>query len=714
MMKLRTLWNSAAFHPASLVFTRVDVPDDIHLTPGTGEDGMAVSFTIDEPQDNFAPQSILVEGAVTGSGITAASTYDPQGHGLEWVWEIEKQGDAGWTDEEWSAPQRGYPGQYRKGRRYNKRTAIVFDEPGTYDIKLTVIRESDGARATSAVTEYTVADALTFHTSDQIYVIAPDDDFTGAPSPNAGQFTSIDAAILQGNTDAETHALFLLKRGTTTTERFNYSNRNNSIRTITFADWGTGAKPVLNTTLTAFNFLNFTSGLSGGNERQFRASNIRINGTWDGSDGTGSQSGVLVGMGDAWVTVCGVEAYDTGGLGFYPSNESTGGANAVLCIADCVYEGWNGAFVLAGTGKADVAIGCRVGPRENALHMVNSSQNSGYGYRCSGASFLNEMSQCEGFNRLGNDRSGRGFTQEMVRFCTALATPTYIQVDRCWFESTGVKLYARNTGNVQNVTQSVTRSVFISSPDMLNGFIQTWGSGLKVANNLFVGGPHRRPSFQSDVYRLRWFFRTMSATGETGAYANPIIALNNTCLYLGDELNPAISDLAGHTGTYTENQNLIHRPYAPTPVNAGSFDTTKIADPKYTGYTDYIETRVYPHTIVPTHVVELTGTSGTFSEGVPGTEVTLTAPGTVTAKVAQVQASGARLWLYDVTGTISNGATVTLSSGGSGTADGAMREAGVISLWEPTSAPTPDSGTFTRLDIYGNRQTAAYKGAVQA
>jgi hypothetical protein len=686
----------------------------IHLTPGTGESGMAASLSIDwQNSVNFAPLMVTLQGAVTGSGITAgaADAYDPQGHELDWVWSFYKVGEPEWGITPYSAPQQGFSGQYIQGLSYEKRTGMIFREPGTYEILVTCIRRSDGARATSSVTTLTVDDPNAVFTEAQTFVVASDGVYTGAPANGGKTYTTFSAAwnAAQG---VSGRIRILVKRGTTGYSGINSTGQTPAATTILFGVWGSGAKPVF-TSGSLFN-----TAFSG---RDFRYSNWRFTGTWNGANNTGSNYTAILHLGhtNGVYTVADMDCEDIGGNAFQVTGDN--GAGNRQGFINCSHVGFNGCMVINGVGQSALAIGCRVQPRADAWVMANSGQGGGFGLRFNASRWLAEVRQCDFFNRLSNNFSDPVFYQQMVRLhAEGVVGGTYLNVTNCKFEGSGIEIYRPAGGgfDIFPVTQNVRNCHVVGSHSYVDGLFRTSAAGLQIQSCVWVNPPSR-PSTRSSGFRLLNYVQMLDV-GSTvsGSRSNPIKIFNNTFLSFYDAAAPAIISLAAGFGgaTQTIQNNLFHAPFASSgAANLGNFTGEPLYTPQFIGYYAFDSTTIEPRTVTPTHVVELTGATGTFNEGTTSANVTLTSPGTVTANVTVVQGSGAarRIWLHNVTGTIANGATVTLSSGGSGTASGPMVATNFTRMPVPDFAPGVDAGQpFSRVGMLGGLQTSAFRGAL--
>jgi hypothetical protein len=696
----------------------------IHLTPGTGESGMAATAVIHwQPALNVAPQQLLLRGSVTGSGISegASDAYDPQGQDLDWVWQIERVGDPAWQLSTYDAPVRGLANWYRKGVRYEKRTGMVFHEPGTYRIYVTCIRRSDGARATSAIIEHTVSAPDDVFTSAQTFVVSNDGVFTGAPA-NAGTYSSFQAAANAAISNGVSRARILFKRGTTGYGGSNFNDASAaSLNDILLSTWGSGARP----TFGGNNLVNVQNPSSG--DRHWRVSEIDWVGTWNAATNTGTRHGgaafLVVGISAvrAHFTISRCDCLNTGNGWIENTGAITVGH---VAISDGVCFGFNVSPALYNCGQSFIAIGCRVEPRDDALAFI-TGQGGAFGFRLDNARWLLEVSQCDLFNRLANSFDGNRSVQPMIRFRSTGNDDagSYSNINRVWLEGTLFSMRGGGGGGdpLTQITQNVRMCYILGAYSLLSGCIGTQGSGLQVQSCVLVAPPNSARSGPVIEFSFPSFVQCGNggASVQAGSYANPVRVLSTTCINLRDGTSNAVLSVGGSvTGTQTVQNNLRHAPFLSSgAINDGAFVADALYALKYNGY--YAEDRaLIPPTVTPTHVVELSGATGTFNEGsssgMTTTHVTLTAPGTVTARVAQRQTTGGvtRLWLFDVTGTIAQGATVTVSSGGSGTAVAAMQEARIMRAWQPLFAPGADAGQpFARIGITGELQTSAFRGA---
>jgi hypothetical protein len=691
----------------------------IHLEPGTGEAGMSATAIVHyRPVLSVAPEQVAYRGTVTGSGVTegASDAYDPQGHDLQWVWQFEKVGDPAWQLSAYSAPQRGLPGWHLKGTSRHKRTVMVYDEPGEYDAYVTVIRRSDGARATSPRVRITVGDPNAVFTSAQTWIVAGDGNYTGAPA-NAGQFTTLQAAWNAVNAANPTRARILCKRGTSVGGFSTTNQQNTAVQTILVGAWGSGNRPItggINTNMqTVFP--------AGGLDRDWRFVDLQPTGDYNDATGAGSRftAFLMTNENNVSFTFANIRCDRNGGLGF---QHFIDGRFAKIAVSNCeVIGSAAGASGLFSDCVHVAIIGCRSTRDSNALALRagGNNQPDGYGWRSAGCDWLTE---CRSLDMFVNTTNHFTVPSEHIQLSLRPrnnngVNGAYLNIHQVWSETCiglGNDAGFANTANVSDI-------FVIPSWSVPGDLFSCSGGGAQFENVVGIIPPNseRVGPNGASAAGLAFIRLENGANDFGGSRALLNRAMNCTFVDLTDRSDARpiwrINNLI--TGPVTDTNVLRHIPHASSgAINAGAFVLTELYPARWTGFRSY-NRALMPATVTPTHVVELSGATGTFSEGTSDssttTDVTITAPGTVTAKVAQRQTTGGvtRLWLYDVTGTIASGAMVTVSSGGSGTAVAAMAPARIMRAWQPTFNPGADAGLFSRVSITGQLQTTAFRGA---
>jgi hypothetical protein len=665
--------------------------------------------TVGDPPPPAGDSPHLTPGTAQGDFSVSALTY---------VHQITKVGDPDWTTSTWSAPQRGPSAMYQKGVQFERVWGFVFDEPGTYQIISTAIDPSTGTRATSSVYEYVVNDPNTVFSSAQTFVVAFDSNYTGAPA-NAGTFNSIDGARQAINGSGLPRARILLKRGTTSGTGFNTNSHRsdmNSVASIYYGTWGSGALPVLQGGL-LHNLPNLSSG-----RRAYRMVGWRWESTWNQATATGStpELQLLDETNTEWcITGCEI----SGNSGFSVATFKG------IAFCNNTFDNIFQCYCLGGGNTSDygLIIGNRGYDPIDGFVMANGSQSGGFGFRLSDTVVLSQASQNDFFKSMSNNFSGSSSpAQSPLRLVVQTSTGgAYVNVDRNVIETGGGIGFGSGSAGTPLVptTGNLRSNIFINSRD--GACFGPTHTGWLMENCIWIKPPIRHSTWNgSGAAPSASRFIELgngSSSGQVGdARNNPMYTRNNTFVYLGDGTTPAIFADASYSGSWTHNplNNLVHAPFASSgAADRGPFESGAVTVVRNAGFRTNIspvQTSVEPRTVTPTHYVDLTSASGTFSEGSAGSPVTVSASGLTGAKIAQVHGSGGtrRLWLYDVVGSIANGVTVTLSSGGTGTANGAMVEANIAQPYVPTSPPSPDSGPFARLTFLGKLNTTARVGAV--
>jgi hypothetical protein len=385
-------------------------------------------------------------------------------------------------------------------------------------------------------------------------------------------------------------------------------------------------------------------------------------------------------------------------------------------------------------------IGCRMTGASGGLHMLNSSQAGGFNNRVSLCTWTETIRQCDLYNGLGSNQSSPNipFTQPNARLSTGYGDETpgchtiigQNVVEAGSFEMNVSSFVEGNPGyNKENKNFIFHRNIFLRGSDIFNGFIFGSVTGVWARLNIACVTPTRTStqfSFAAAYQAAQLLYLNTLGGYATGAGNNPVKAYSNTLVSFSDYSGDLATQTAGIVfiadtapDVVISANNLLHREYGASPVSIGPLVGEVVATPRHQGFRNYVNTTMEPRTIPATHYVDVTGVTGTYNEGTTSNIVTLTAPGTVTASIGQVINTGGstrRLYLYNVTGTIANGATVSVSGGnggGSGTANGAMQATNFFRLWQTTSDPGADAGQpFARVGFFGGFQTTAFRGAL--
>jgi hypothetical protein len=703
-------------------------PSSIHLTPGTSTGSMTATASVyRRSEGQYAPELLILEGSCTNSGVTeGVNTYDPQAGDIIWEWQASRDGDPAWGLSGYTATV-NLPTEFNtRGRFRGKRTVLAINLPGTYSIIVTPIVVATGERATSATLTVTVLDPDAVFTAAQTYLVSTSSTWDG-PSHNVGnRYARLDQAFPAAASAGHTRFRILARRG----ETHNGLGMNSTAtQDILFADYGSGAKPVMNTRTNV-------SSNGGTGRKTITFHNFAPQGTLNTANNTGSAPEPMF-----FVTAETSAAQyhllfnDCDFLNFNEAIVCVGNnglaTDSFAAAVNCSFDNrWNSSmFGVTGAGFA--MVGCRSVARPDGLQMLTSGDPGGFAYRTSNSRWLEYIAQCDWFNIHGNFQSfgNTANTQSNIRMQTnhhTATTGTHFVLDRCSLESGFVSMsritdIQESTGTRRPCNYIVDSVIFIKGHDLFAAFMSFGNSGVWVRNVIGVVTPNRVSTVNLSSpgsYRGASLINMAFVSGAAdGANNHPVKAYSNTLINLSDVNTPTQIGFidSGFSSNWQPSNNLTFSPYVSSGNYTGAFLSESLFATRYQGFRTYNSTTTQPATRTATHFVDLTSVTGTFNEGTTSGEVSLTAPGTVTAKIAQVFNTGGstrRLWLYDVTGTIANGATVTVS-GGSGTASGAMQAANFARWWIPTGDPGVDSGQpFARVGIRGDLQTSAFRGAL--
>jgi len=720
-------------------------PADIHLEPGTGESGQLAFVSTDRAiSETFAPHAVVLRGSATGTGITDNPTsYSPAAGDIEWVHSLSKDDDPDWANETYTAPDRLLTAFRRKGGpHYGQLCPFVFDEPGTYRHIMTAVMPN-GTRATTTVSTITVTDPNDVFTAAQTYVVSGASNWDGAPSHNVGnRYTTPGAAMTAARTAGHARARISFRRGETYA---GFGFGSTSTTEWLLDDYGTGTRPTFTSLIGIRDFGSTTA-------RNVRVVNFLSQGDLNAITGTGNDdftaywlaaepnsNTLFVGCGCrdvSSVVYCNPEFFSTTELStnaftaFY-NCDFDNRVDAVYLIQDLI--GGSPGSKPATHYYGYAFIGCTMRSTPGGLSMLTSSQGGGFNIRASKSVALEYYRQCDMFNNTGNNQSfgNLPYTQSNIRMATGYGPPTpgcQHVVSQCILE--GGNLAARTSGYVsgwdeftkQNTNFIIARNFFVKGSDLFDGFFTTANTGPWVRLNIVVITPTRTSTqFGSPgSYQSAVLVRSVDEGGyATGADDNPFKIYSNTLIVLHDYGNPELFANSALNPPTEIGNNLVHAPFTPGGLDVGPLVGEAFTQPLHQGFRNYVNTTMEPRTIPATHYVDVTGVTGTYNEGTTSNIVTLTAPGTVTASLGQVINTGGstrRLYLYNVTGTIANGATVSVSGGnggGSGTANGAMQATNFFRLWQPANDPGVDaSAPFARVGFLGGLQTTAFRGAL--
>ncbi|NNF90218.1 MAG: hypothetical protein HKM96_02465 [Boseongicola sp.] len=236
-----------------------------------------VNIAISDQSTTVAPAAVFLK-AVAGGGFNtgtapAGTPYDPTWHEITYIWTV-KTGPAMSFER---APFLNMPPEWKAaGLYYGPEVAIVFDQPGTYDIELYAVDQfgNDGMTTTTVV----VANADgRFPGTDTICYSQTD--FNGAPA-GATQVTSFAAlsSAIANKAGGDVRVLFRAGNDfrSAITSQINLTQAN----IAALGSFGSGAKPIIPLLKQSASPNQCIFGLSQeGNE--LKVYNLDIRGGWD-------------------------------------------------------------------------------------------------------------------------------------------------------------------------------------------------------------------------------------------------------------------------------------------------------------------------------------------------------------------------------------------------------------------------------------------------
>lgn len=710
-------------------------PSSIHLTPGTGESGMAVTSSIHkEAAGGFAPHTIILRADATGATISPGSEtgFDIHAHDITWRHLITRDGDPGWSLSAFSAPEHLPEFWNRRGDYAGKRIVAVLDQPGTYRHIVTAI-DPTGRRATSTVRTIEVADPDALFTAAQTYLVSPSSTWDGPSHDVGNRYTTLQAAWDAARAAGHTRFRILTRRGETVAG-FGM-NAATSTRQFLFDAYGSGASPSITSGCTIRN-------LGAGNGAHFAFRNWRMTGGLDTAAGTGSspdphmfispEDDFIVSYTDCFFENVDSALYAIDGTGFNWSTVAPTSGFVVAC--NTVFDGRFNASMFGESGGGFAMIGCRSTSRPDGRSMLDSNSGGGFGYRTSSSRYLEYVSRSDLFNVHGNffSTGNVGYTQPNMRFQTSYGSAVagaHFVVDRCTVESGQITFgFPSDVGNNdprwtrQPCNYLVDGLFYVKGHTNFSGAIQTNNGGTTVRNVQCAITPNRpdsRALSSPGSFNSPSLFNAVFETNNSnqpayagGAGSNPIKSYSNTLLLFTDDTSAAIHSIdSGFSSVFTEANNLVYAPVIGGGNYSGAFQRGKFFTPRYRGFRTYNFLDVVATSVTPTHVVDIGSATGTITQG-----TTMTA-GAVTGRVTQVHSLGGsnrRIWLDNLSpsdGTIGSGVSVSFASGGSGTTSTAMEESLFGASWEPTGNPGSTAGPFARVGMRGSLQTLAFRGA---
>lgn len=259
-----------------------------------------------------APEGVFFRASVSDASVTEdgnRDNYDPSFHDVTYVWNFA-DAHAVWDKVLNVAAAHNAP-----GLGYGKEVGHVFTQPGTYDVTCEA-HGPNGLIGTDTL-QVIVGDPDTLFTGTRTILVGAAD----ADYPGATVVSTIDAARTASEAQTQTHRV-LIQRGST----HGYGGAwamNGAVTNVYVGAYGTGARPVINSTN---GFACFSAVSSGYGDLVVQGLDIR--GPWNAIDETG---------------------YDSWAFELYGADQGIN--NRCAIIDDCLVNGfYNGVYLPNSSG----------------------------------------------------------------------------------------------------------------------------------------------------------------------------------------------------------------------------------------------------------------------------------------------------------------------------------------------------------------------------
>ena len=573
---------------------------------------VSISTLHDQPAA-VAPFQTTLEAVPAGFGIPGRNGsggvyYDAQFTQIEYLWSVRRYvNDVLDTDYEtsmYTAPVNVPAANRVKGTKFGKRIVhvigrddVVSGATNRFDFIVTAIDLATGASVTSTAMSKAVAHPDDYFSAAETFVVRKSGSSeTGFPA-NAGISSSPSGAMTAGQSACGTGAISKFRVCVQKGEEFNGVWRGPSDANGTFYyidTWGAAeGKPT------------FTE------NRWEPMRNMKTNYLTMCMSGivfTGTNYWLAPRAGPMTVTLDGMDS--DGAFDALAYEVSADTSTQWWAYSNCAGDSF-GSTAGHVVGRIAAAIGCRWACTPD--QSSDQKGGGGYGIRNNGGSEISYYSQCDGFLRQGwfNNAPGIQTTQGMFRFFGAGAGNSgdhrgkYFHIERCTFEAGSLTMTESMT-QLTNVL--IERCIFLGNHDNLSGMINFSGAG-DVRNNIIIYPPSR-PAQGSGNFEAGEGIRANYAAGSSfetpDARTFPSRFYNNTVIYLGSGTAPEIFTQGGGYSVIAAN-NILHAPYASTPVNAGAFSLIEVFTPRYDGYDERRGTPGDPQYRVNVDTATLTG-----------------------------------------------------------------------------------------------------------
>ncbi|MEO0379486.1 MAG: hypothetical protein AAF252_04400 [Pseudomonadota bacterium] len=563
----------------------------------------------------IAPCTLALEVMPSNMGVVDGGDYNPAMHEIEYVTTITKVGDPSYQTATFSAPVNLSNELNRKATLYGKRInhSIMIEDvepgsPATFEFVSWCVNLATGKSAVTNVISRTIyhpddgfSDAETF--------VQREDGETGYPStsnPLSATFSDAQnaahAALAAGTI---TKARICLQAGKSGTLGRGPGDANGVCLLID--SWGAARRAIV----TSANWDVIRN--MGDNYLSVKVAGMETaSGSVMSFDMGGNTAPIVY-------TFESVDTYDAPDA--FGSLTSGGNANAWCAQVNCVGEGFTST---GGSFNGNMFGWCLIGCRANTRSWQSSDQKGGGGYVLRGRAPNIIVSRCDFATSQGwfiNAPGIRTIQPPLRIFGTSQEhiLGAYVHVERNVSEVQRLQVGETSSLPVNFV---VERNHVLSGADTIDGLIDMGSPGTVRLNHLTYSPAE--PPQNSDTFRTRTFVRMTQRGDDPDVLAIEGRVYSNTFVSLARD-GQAITPVSAQGGlTVIEANNIVHAPYASSPVNDHAFIRLASATPRYPGYNERSDNPGPPLSAFNTtlEVQYVGGTSDLIVPGfVPGNEV---------------------------------------------------------------------------------------------
>lgn len=549
----------------------------IAVTASSAPPATAVWSIVREDTQLIAPYTIVLEVMPTNMGVVDGGDYNPAMHEIEYVTTVTKVGDPSYQSAAFSAPANLSGELNRKAVLYGKRithSIMVEDvEPGspaTFEFVDWCVNLATGKAAITNVISRTIAHPDDGFSDAETFVHREDSEagYPGTSNPISATFSGAqNAAHAALSAGTITKARICLQAGKSGTLGRGPGDANGACLLID--SWGAAPRA----TVTSANWEVLRN--MGDNYLSVKVANIN---TAPGSRMTFDMGGNTAPIHYTFESIHTADAPDAFG-----SLVSGGNANAWCVQVNCVGEGFTST---GGSFNTNMRAWCLIGCRGTSRPEQSSDQKDGGGYLLRGRAPNIIVSRCDFMTVQGwfINVPGIRTTQPTFRiFGTSQQhiLGAYVHIERNVSEVQRVQVGETNSLPVNFI---IERNHVMSGADTIDGLLDI-GSPATVRLNHLTYSPAEPPQ-NSDTFRSRTFVRMTQRGDDPDVLAIEGRVYSNTFVSLARD-GQAITPVSAQGGlTVIEANNIVHAPYAPTPVDNYTFTRQASATPRYPGYNE--------------------------------------------------------------------------------------------------------------------------------